>query len=324
MPGKGRGDMIRARAITMVKALQEADLARDQLIALVIAEVGDNAYGDSPADAFDRDRGYLADLGFALHYSRSMNTYHLDPHNPLLRLPLSESDGRLLALIREAFRETPYAADVDSLITRIIPHLGPDAQAAAASDPILTIVLASADGLGPNAASLQTVQQAIYKQQALEFDYRSSRAQGLKRHVVQPYDSLEFRDGHVYFAAHSLVTGYDYEYRVDRIDPRTARLRPQKLAERRRQRQPLTLRYRLSARIASYGASRRFPNHQEERLPNGDVIVTAEIDRETLFWASKTLLKYGENCEVLAPPELVAEMRRVARAMVFTYNSEGK
>lgn len=251
MPGKGRGDMVRARAATVLLALQEASLSRDELIARVVAEVGDRAYGERPEDAFDRDRRYLADLGFELEYNRSTNTYHLDPHNPLLRLPLSEGDGRLLALICEAFRQTPYATDIDSLITRITAHLSPEARAAAESDPILTIVLASADSLGPNAASLQTVQQAIYKQQALEFDYRSSRAQGLKHHVVQPYDSLEFRDGHLYFAAHSLLRGYDYEYRVDRIEPGSARLRPQKLAERQRRQQPLTLRYRLSARIAS-------------------------------------------------------------------------
>lgn len=319
MRGKGRGDMVRARAIVMVKALQEADLSRDELIARVIAEAGNDAYGESPEDTFDRDRRYLAELGFDLQYNRQANIYHLDRLTPLLRLPLSGSDGRLLALIREAFRQTPYAADVDSLVTRITAHLSPEAQAAAASDPILTVVLASADSLGPNAASLEKVQQAIHKQQALEFDYRSSRAQGLKPHVVQPYDSLEFREGHLYFSAHSLLTGYDYEYRVDRIEPGTARLRPQKLAERRRQRQPLTLRYRLSARVASYGASRRFPKHAEERLPNGDVIVTAQIDREALFWASKILLKYGENCEVLEPPELVVEMKRVAAEMGQTY-----
>lgn len=321
MAGKGHGDRVRERSVVMLLALQAGDLSRDELITRVVAELGNDAYRDSPVDTFSRDKAYLASLGFTIHYSRKTNTYHLDPHNPLLRLPLSPEDGQLLALIRQAFQQTPYADAVNDLVARLVDHLSPDAQAAAQRDPLLTIVLSTADDLSPQQTAFHLVQQAIQRGQALEFQYRSSRAQTLKRHVVQPYDSLEFRDGHFYFTGHSLLTGYDYEFRLDRIEPGAAHILPQKLAERRPKPQPLTLRYHLAARIASYGASRRFPGHQEERQPNGDVIVTAEIDVRSLFWASKTLLKYGENCEVLEPKELREEMTRVAQAMVEVYLS---
>ena len=321
MAGKGYGERVRERSVVMLLALQEGDYSRDELIARVVDELGADAYDDSPIDTFGRDKGYLTSLGFEIRYDRRTNTYHLTPHNPLLRLPLSPEDGQLLALIRQAFRQTPYADAVDHLVERLTNHLNPEAQAAARRDPLLTVVLAAADDLNPQRTVFQVVQQAIERQQALEFKYRSSRAQTLKRHVVQPYDSLEFRDGHFYFTGHSLLTGYDYEFRLDRLEPGSARVLPQKLAERRPKPQPLTLRYRLASRIAHYGASRRFPGHQEEKLPNGDVIVTAEIDRRSLFWASKTLLKYGENCEVLEPRELREEMARVAWAMTSVYIS---
>jgi predicted DNA-binding transcriptional regulator YafY len=53
------------------------------------------------------------------------------------------------------------------------------------------------------------------------------------------------------------------------------------------------------------------------------MMVTAEIGEDDLFWATKTLLRYGENCEVLEPPELVAEMRRVVAEMARVYGVEG-
>ncbi|HKZ69594.1 MAG TPA: WYL domain-containing protein, partial [Anaerolineales bacterium] len=61
----------------------------------------------------------------------------------------------------------------------------------------------------------------------------------------------------------------------------------------------------------------RFENHAETHLDDGWVEVTAET--RDLFWASKTLLKYGENCIVLEPFELVAEIKRVVKGMAGNY-----
>jgi predicted DNA-binding transcriptional regulator YafY len=75
----------------------------------------------------------------------------------------------------------------------------------------------------------------------------------------------------------------------------------------------------FSREFAGQGATRRFRNHQEERQEDGSLVVTAEIDESELFWVSKTLLKYGENCVALEPPELVAEMKRVVGQMARNY-----
>jgi len=69
--------------------------------------------------------------------------------------------------------------------------------------------------------------------------------------------------------------------------------------------------------VARYGASERFPNQIEEKQEDGWTLVTAQID--SIFWASKKLLKYGENCQVLEPPELVQEMKRVVGEMARIY-----
>ena len=84
-----------------------------------------------------------------------------------------------------------------------------------------------------------------------------------------------------------------------------------------RQRRTIQIRYRLSPTIARFVASRRFDKHQETILPDGWIEVTAET--KDLFWASKTLLKYGAHCIVVEPPELVAEMKRVVREMARNY-----
>jgi len=76
-----------------------------------------------------------------------------------------------------------------------------------------------------------------------------------------------------------------------------------------RQRRATPIRYKLSPVVARLGATRRFDKHHEKKLNDGWIEVSAET--RDLLWASKTLLKYGENCVVLEPLELVAEMRRV-------------
>jgi len=107
------------------------------------------------------------------------------------------------------------------------------------------------------------------------------------------------------------------QFRVDRVVPGSVEVLPTRYPSGRRRR-AIQIRYRLSPAIARFGASRRFDKHQETILPDGWVEVTAET--KDLFWASKTLLKYGENCIAVEPPELVAEMKRVVSEMMRNYD----
>ena len=54
--------------------------------------------------------------------------------------------------------------------------------------------------------------------------------------------------------------------------------------------------------------------------PDGWVTVTAKTD--DLFAARRILLAYGENCEVLAPPQLRRRMAVAAQTMAGFYADE--
>ena len=75
----------------------------------------------------------------------------------------------------------------------------------------------------------------------------------------------------------------------------------------------LSVKYRLSPVIARLGVSEHFENQQVVTCEDGSAIVCAETD--DLFDAMKTLLFYGENCEVLGGEELLAAYRETITAM---------
>lgn len=309
-----------ARALVILAALQEDDFTRDDLIACVTAELGEAAYGDAPEDAFLRDIKWLQALGFEVAWMPDAGRYHLEAgDNPLVRLKLAPDELYVLSLLRRAFERTPYAGDVASLVNRVAGHLTQSQQAQIKQAAPVSVLIPMLDDIEPHRFTLQKVQEAISQRRRLEFEYRSRTSEKNKRHVVTVYDSLELREGHLYFQGRSDRTDNDLEFRLDRVAPGTARLLPAKVATTDKPRHPLRLRYWLSREFAGQGATRRFRNHQEERQEDGSLIVTAEIDESELFWASKTLLKYGENCVVLEPPELVAEMRRVVGQTARNY-----
>ena len=311
------------RALVILAALQEDDFARDELIDRVTAELDEAAYGDAPEDAFLRDIKWLQALGFEAAWMPDTGRYHLEPgNNPWLRLRLPSPEFQVLCLLKRAFQRTPYADDVNSLVNRLARLLPKNQQTQLDKASPISVLVPMLDDIEPHRPTLERVQEAIRKRHQLEFEYRSRTSEKPKRHVVTVYDSLELREGHVYFQARSDQSESDLEFRLDRVAPGTARLLPAKVATTDKPRRPLKLRYRLSASFASQGATRRFRNHQEERQVDGSLIVTAEIDETELFWASKTLLKYGENCVVLEPPELVAEMKRVVEQMALNYREE--
>lgn len=308
------------RALAMLTSLQAGEASRDELIATVQVEVGEGAYGASPGDSFENDKRFLQQLGFELNYRKRENRYQLKPEaHPLLRLPLTIEELDLLAVIQQTFAATPYADPAARLVSRVRACLPPDLRERE-SHPLLSVVIATADTPAPHAQTLRVIAEAIRQRRVLEFEYRSPRTERVIRHSVQPYDSLEYRDAHFYVEAHNLKLEKTLDYRLDRIVAGTARLLPPKFAAGQRRLAMRTLRYRLAAKVARYGASRRFAGHQEQKQPDGSVIVSAQIARDELFWASKTLLKYGENCMVLEPPELVKEMQRVVKEMAENYH----
>ena len=81
------------------------------------------------------------------------------------------------------------------------------------------------------------------------------------------------------------------------------------------------LRYNLTPNIARNGVSQHFPSQQVKAHPDGAATVTAKIT--DLFEARQLMLKYGENCVVESPPELVKQMCVIAAHFAQTYPTPG-
>lgn len=309
------------RALIMLSLLRQREASKAELIAHVRAESAEEPYGENPTASFKRDRQWLERLGIEVRYDRQLKAYRLETEShPLWQLDLTQDEVETLAQVHRAFADTLYAEAIDRLVAHISQRLSDDLRAALARDPIVSLVIASMDDPETVRRNLALVESAMRQHRQLEFDYRSPRHPEPKCHVVEPDpDSVKYRDGHLYFGGRPVKGSQVLNFRVDRIVPGSARLLPRKFAPRERRARPLKLRYRLKAKIASLGASPRFREHTEEHLPNGDVVVTAETTADEMFWDSKKLLKYGENCEVLEPPALRHEMARVAREMARIY-----
>jgi predicted DNA-binding transcriptional regulator YafY len=173
------------------------------------------------------------------------------------------------------------------------------------------------DKAPPSEDVLRKFRKAVHEQRRFSFIYRSLAGGKARRHTIEP-EALEEREGHIYFEGYSPDYGQVLQFRLERVEAASVEILPTRFPARRRRATPI--RYRLSPTIARFGATRRFPNHTENALPDGWVEVQAET--RDLFWAGKILLKYGEHCVALEPPELVKEMRHVAALMAQNYGLE--
>ncbi len=137
--------------------------------------------------------------------------------------------------------------------------------------------------------------------------------------MIEP-NPLSFKNGHVYLDGWSVNHDVELHFRLDYILPGTARMLPTSQRPRPAPRTYL-LRYNLTPNIARNGVSQHFPSQQVEAHPDGAATVTAEIT--DLFEARQLMLKYGENCVVESPPELVKQMCVIAAHFAQTYPTPG-
>jgi predicted DNA-binding transcriptional regulator YafY len=307
------------RALMLLRGLQLGPSTKEELMACVNRQSDPPAYPqgeDAADDRFHRDVRLLRRVGIGVEHSRADGRWRLvRGQNPLLLLQLNEDELKALRLVRLAFRDTPYARLVEGLIARLAELLPEEAHADLNQGPRLSVALRTLDDLEPHLDTLRTMERALEVHRQVEFEYRPLEPPEPVRHRLE-IEELALREGHVYLSGYEPDLDQWLDLRLDRIVPGSVRLLPKKFVPGRRRRR-WSLRYRLSPTVARYGATPRFANHQEMRRDDGWVVVSAETD--SLFWAAKTLLKYGEHCVVEAPPELVREMRRVVGEMAEHY-----
>jgi predicted DNA-binding transcriptional regulator YafY len=303
-----------ARAALIYDRLCRAESTRAELIAHVRAGLGDSAYGAAPEDSLRHDLDWLERLGFAVEMTAG-HRYRLARFAPKFPIPLTREHVATLSAVRWMFQGTVYADSIDGLFACVRDFLTPNLRTALDRRPVMRLSPPLLDNLAPHETTLAQFRKAVFEQRRLGFVYHSPAHAGPQRHVIEP-ETLEEREGHLYFEGYSPDAGQVLQFRLERVEPGSAEVLPAKFGAGRKRR-PIPIRYRLSPAVARFGATRRFENHAETRLEDGWVEVTAET--RDLFWASKTLLKYGENCVVLEPAELQAEIRRVVKGMAENY-----
>jgi predicted DNA-binding transcriptional regulator YafY len=308
----------------MLGKLLEGDANREELVAHVEATIED-AYDCSPFDSFARDLRLLRNLGFCIRFSRAQRVYKIEKlDHPVLQLHLSKPALEALALLKITFQDLPHQERVQALVQEIEARLPAATRARLEREPLPRLAFQPADAWEKYKDNLSAVERAMERHQLLEFSYLSPRhPEGTepKLHQVEPYN-LEYRDGHLYFEGYNLKTDKVYSYRVDRVIPGTVKLLPDMFVPRSKIASLITIRYRLSAEIARFGASIRFRNQREEKQPDGSTVVTGEASN--LFEAMRKLLRYGSHCRVLEPPELVELMRTEATKLAALYESKEK
>lgn len=224
------------------------------------------------------------------------------------------------ALVVHTFQKMTisYASDVQDLFSFLLSRLPEDQQEAIIKQHhALDIeIREKTDYSTIDPSDLNEIEKAIVRGQQLEFTYRSPRTGKEVRHVIEPRP-LKHKDGHIYLYGWSIEYQDELFFRLDYILPHTAKMLSTRIVRQRPSRRSYVLRYRLTAIIARNGVSNQFPDQKITMHPDGSATITARVDN--LFDVRQIMLKYGENCTVEAPPELLTLMRPVALHYARTY-----
>jgi len=322
------------RRLTLLCRLLRGPAGRGALSAAVAQELGPDVWGPSPERVLESDLAALRrDWDADLQYDRGSRVYRLvETPFPLIDLP--ESDLSALAFLYSVFSpEAPQGPAVRVLLDRLVGLLPGERRRQVErlrTIPELELQVLDQEGIAPD--TWETVERAAVERRQLAFRYRplqrAAGEPGEEEHVVEPY-GVEFVEGHYYLQGYCVRSRAGAverthlgtrRYRLSRVLPGSAQVLPAKLPPGRRPARTYTIRYRLAPTIASGGVSPRFPETNATPLPDGSVEVEAQtVD---LWRARQVLLRYGESCRVLEPPELVQAMRDAARAMARLYEEQ--
>lgn len=260
-------------------------------------------------------------LQYKIEYNNKTKRYELV--DAPFTISLNQKQLVALAIISQTFDEKtfPYASDIRDLLTSLLDQL-PAEQRKIVVDQSLALNIKFSERTDYSSLDTSTfhqIRRAILHRRQLEFTYRSPREGKELRHVIEP-KPLSFKNGHVYLDGWSVDYDKELHFRLDYILPGTAKILQTPQRPRPAPRTYL-LHYHLTPTLARNGVSQHFPGQQVESHPDGSATITAEVT--DLFEARQLVLKYGENCVVESPPELVEQMRVIAAHFAQTYLTPG-
>lgn len=262
-----------------------------------------------------RDIRALREWGYTVSVDHAKHTYTLQP---MPFISLSDENVQALALIRETFATlTPISLDILSALEKIVAALPESQRAIYADQPPLTIHIKPAADYRPALGNIRLLESAIAQDRKVRFEYPALDDGQMVTHVgVEPYQ-VQFFDRHFYLLGFTPHDPAMLEFRVDRIQGLETMSGK---TSKHRKRRMTSFTYRLSERIARNGVSERFSNQQVTLQSDGSAIIQAEGYSD--FRIIQELLRYGEQAELMGPPELRERISGVVQAMLALYKTE--
>jgi predicted DNA-binding transcriptional regulator YafY len=323
------------RRLLLVRLLLRKAATRETLIASVQAELGDHGYPLAAESALKHDFDALkAEYGCEIDYHRRSGCYVLKSLGDLALLDLPDECMEALAFLDASFppgSDLPEYANLRAFLERILLLLPPARREQHQQrDTPISLYIGGGQGGGKiDPRVLAQVKRAIEKRRELEFDYFSTFDETTpRRHRVAPYGIFFRPEGHGYLDATLLeVTPRVNEpryaaisYRLNRIVSDTVEILPTVLPPERKQPHTYTLCYYLVPIVARRrDVATYFPGSQIVYHNDGSATVTATVTN--LWQARQVLLRYGNACTVLEPPELIDLFRATARGLAEIYGT---
>jgi predicted DNA-binding transcriptional regulator YafY len=320
------------RRLLLVRVLLRGPASGADLIAAAQRELGDEGYPPAAAAALKHDLDALkAEYGCRITFRRELGAYALEELGELALLDLSEAAMEALAFLDASFPHGTALPELTSVrtlldqITRLLPPQRQEQHQKQRASARLRLPDRGGGRIDP--AALAAVKRAIDERRELAFDYLSSfDTDTPRRHRVAPYGIFFRPEGHAYLDAtlleasppggetlHSAI-----DYRLDRIVAGSARVLPSVLPPERLRPRSYRLRYTLHPNVARrHDVAAYFPETAISYEADGGATVTATVTN--LWQARQILLRYGDACRVVEPPELVALFRRAAEGLARNY-----
>jgi predicted DNA-binding transcriptional regulator YafY len=319
------------RRLLLIRILLRGAAGSAELIAAVQAELGDEGYPPAAAAALKHDLDALkAEYGCQITFQRERGVYVLQDLGELALLDVPHECMEALAFLDASFpagSALPEQAHVRALLDRVL-RLLPATRREQHQQHRTAMRLNLADGRGRiDSGVLAAVKRAIDERREIMFSYWSTAdIDAPRRHRVAPYGIFFRPEGHAYLDATLLEATPTrgeplhaaIDYRLDRIVAGTVVVLPAMLPPQRLQPRAYTLRYKLLPIVARRrDVAAYFPNTTIAYHDDGSATVTATVTN--LWQARHILLRYGDACQVLDPPELIALFQQTVRGLAQLY-----
>lgn len=325
------------RRLLLVRLLLRGPATSKDLVAAVQRELGAEGYPAAAVAALKHDLTALkVEYGCQINYRRHAGGYFLEDLGDLTLLDLPDSALEALSFLDASF---PPGAAIPELMNvrllldqllRLLPVNRQEQHQRRRAGSRLTLPHQTQAAIDPGV--LRIVKRAIDEQRELSFFYWSVFDLDEPRlHRVAPYTIFFRPEGHAYLDAtvlqvtpiHGEALHAAIDYRLDRIVPGSVKALPTKLPPQRLTPPGYTLRYQLLPVVARRrDVAAYFPETMIIYHDDGSATVTARVSN--LWQTRQVLLRYGDACTVLEPPELVELFRRTARGLATLYDAGGE